>query len=76
MESRIFQSPTAVLSTDGKHMECFSAGERAKNVRRIGRRVMFEPVSPHRVAGTYAMDWYEFEARTSAVREAYSATNH
>ena len=70
METRIFERSTAVLSTDGKHIECFSAGERAKNIKRIGKRVMFEPVSAHRVAGTYAMDWSEFETSTTAIREA------
>ena len=66
MESRVFERPTMVLSTDGKHTEQFNPGERAKNIQRIGRRVMFEPVSTHRVAGTYAMDWNEFESSTSA----------
>ena len=36
----------------------------------MGKRVMFEPVNPHRVAGTYAMNWDEFEANTTAIREA------
>jgi hypothetical protein len=31
---------------------------------------MFEPVSTYRVVRTYAMDWIEFEANTTAVREA------
>lgn len=70
METRIFGRPTTVLSTDGKRTERFNAGERAKNIKRIGSRVMFEPVSAHRVAGTYAMDWSEFEMSTTAVREA------
>ena len=70
METRIFGRPTTVRSTDGKHTECFSPGERAKNIKRIGKRVMFEPVSTHRLAGTYAMDWDEFEMSTVAVGEA------
>ncbi len=70
METRIFERSVTVLSTDGKHTERFNPGERAQNIKRIGRRVMFEPVSTHRVAGTYAMDWTEFETSTTAVREA------
>jgi hypothetical protein len=70
METRIFDRPVTVLSTDGKHSETFSRGERVMNIRRIGKRVMFEPVNTRRVAGTYAMDWSEFEANTTAVREA------
>jgi hypothetical protein len=70
MEVRIFGRPTTVLSTDGKHTERFNPGERAKNIKRIGKRVMFEPASPHRVAGTYAMDWTEFEMSTNAIVEA------
>jgi hypothetical protein len=56
MESRIFDGQVTVLSTAGKLSESFSGGERVKNVRRIGRRLMFEPVSAHRVAGTYAIE--------------------
>jgi hypothetical protein len=70
METRRFEGPVTVLSTDGSHSETFHRGERVRNVRRIGKRVMFEPVNPHRVAGTYAMDWSEFEANTTAIREA------
>ena len=70
METRIFSREVTVLSTDGKHAERFNIGERAKNIKRIGKRVMFEPVNTHRVAGTYAMDWSEFETSTTAVREA------
>ena len=70
METRIFDGPVRVISTDGSHSETFVRGERMKNVQRIGRRVVFEPVSAHRIAGTYAMDWAEFEATTAAVREA------
>jgi len=70
METRIFDRPIKVLSTDGQHSETFNRGERVKNVTRIGRRVVFEPVSTHRVVRTYAMDWDEFEASTTAVREA------
>jgi hypothetical protein len=70
MESRIFDGPVRVISTDGSHSETFVRGERVKNVQRIGKRVVFEPVSAHRIAGTYEMDWAEFEANTTAVREA------
>jgi hypothetical protein len=70
METRIFDRPVAVLSTDGKHSELFSRGERIKNMKRIRHRIMFEPVDTHRVAGTYAMDWSDFEMATTAVREA------
>ena len=70
MDTRIFDRTTTVQSTDGNHTECFTMGERAQNIRRIGKRVMFEPVSAHRIAGTYAMDWTEFEMSTTAVGEA------
>jgi hypothetical protein len=70
METRIFDASVKVLSTDGRHSETFVRGERVKNVQRIGQRVMFEPVSSHRVVRTYAMDWAEFQANTTAVREA------
>jgi hypothetical protein len=70
METRVFDVPATVLRTDGKHSESFNRGERVKNVQRFGRRVMFEPVSTHHIAGTYAMDWSLFEAITTAVRGA------
>jgi hypothetical protein len=70
MESRIFDGPVTVLSTDGSRSETFSAGERVRNVQRIGKRVMFEPVSSHRIAGTCAMDWSQFERNTTVVLEA------
>ena len=70
METRIFDRPVTVLSTDGQHSETFNRGERVKNVMRIGRRVMFDPVNTHRVVRTYAMDWEEFETNSTAVREA------
>lgn len=70
MQTRVFSREVTVLSTDGKYSERFNAGERVKNIKRIGKRVMFEPVNSHRVAGTYAMDWTEFETSTTAVREA------
>jgi hypothetical protein len=70
MESRIFDGPVTVLSTDGSRSESFSRGERVKNIQRIGKRVMFEPVSAHRVAGTYAMEWGQFELNTIVVRES------
>jgi hypothetical protein len=68
----MFQRPVTVQSTDGEYVETFNSGERVKNVLRIGRRVMFEPVSTHRIVRTYAMDWAEFQRATSAVREANS----
>jgi hypothetical protein len=70
METRIFGRSVTVFSTDGKHSEHFNTGERVKNIKRIGKRVMFEPVNTHRVAGTYFMDWAEFEVSTTVVREA------
>jgi hypothetical protein len=70
MESRIFDGAVTVRSTDGSHSETFSAGERVKNIQRIGKRVMFEPVSPTRIAGTYAMEWILFELYTTVVFEA------
>ena len=71
METRMFDRPVTVQSTDGEYVETFDRGERVKNVMRIGRRVMFEPVSTHRIVRTYAMDWSEFEMATTAVREAH-----
>jgi hypothetical protein len=56
METRMFDRPVTVQSTDGEYVETFDRGERVKNVMRIGRRVMFEPVSTHRIVRTYAMD--------------------
>ena len=52
METRMFDRPVTVQSTDGEYVEMFDRGERVKNVLRIGRRVMFEPVSTHRVVRT------------------------
>jgi hypothetical protein len=72
METRMFERPVKVQSTDGEYVETFDTGERVKNVMRIGRRVMFEPVSTHRIVRTYAMDWAEFQRATTAVREAHS----
>jgi predicted RNase H-related nuclease YkuK (DUF458 family) len=70
METRIFDRSVAVLSTDGKHSEVFSRGERVKNIKRLRHRVMFEPGEAHRRAGTYAMDWSDFEMSTTAVHVA------
>ena len=70
METRVFDVPATVRSTDGSHSETFRKGEHVKNIQRFGRRVMFEPVSTHHIAGTYAMDRSIFEAITSAVRGA------
>jgi len=76
MESRIFQGSVTVLSIDGSRSEIFNAGERVKNVQRIGQRVMFEPVNTHRVAGTYAMEWSQFELNTTMVHEAGASAAH
>jgi hypothetical protein len=70
METRMFDRPTTVLSADGQHSEAFNRGERVKNIKRTRQRVMFDPVSTHRVARTYVMDWIDFEQNTTAVREA------
>ena len=70
MESRIFEEPVTVRSTDGSRSETFSRGERVKNVQRIGKRVMFEPVNAQRVAGTYAMEWNQFDLNTITLRKA------
>jgi hypothetical protein len=70
METRMFDRPVTVRSTDGQHWQRFGWGERVKNIKRIRQRVMFEPVDTHRVARTYVMDWSEFEESTIAVCEA------
>jgi hypothetical protein len=70
METRVFDRSVAVLSTDGRHSELFSRGDRVKNIKRLRHRVMFEPGDAHRVAGTYAMDWSDFEVSSTAVRAA------
>ena len=70
METRIFDRSVMVLSTDGNHSETFNRGERVTNIKRIGTRVMFEPMNKGRVAGTYAMTWSEFETISTIVREA------
>ena len=72
METRMFNRPVTVLSTEGQHWETFGRGERVKNIKRIRHRVMFEPVDTHRLAGTYAMDWIDFEMATTAIREAHA----
>ena len=41
-----------------------------ERAERFDKRVMFEPVSTHHIASTYAMDWSLFEAITTAVRGA------
>ena len=66
----MFDQTVTVLSADGQHSQTFARGERVKNIRRIGQRVLFEPLDPHRVARTYVMDWSDFEKLTTAVREA------
>ena len=70
METRIFDRPVMVVSTDGEYVETFNRGERVQNITRIGKRVMFESVSTHRIVRTYAMNLNEFERATTAVREA------
>lgn len=45
METRTFDGPARVISTNGSHSETFVRGERVKNIQRIDKRVMFEPVS-------------------------------
>jgi hypothetical protein len=70
METRIFDRTITVRSTDGQHAETFNRGERVKNIRRMGKGVIFEPASTHQIIGTYVMDWGEFEMATTAVREA------
>jgi hypothetical protein len=71
METRVFDAPISVFSIDGSQLETFNSGERVKNVHRFGGRVIFEPASPNRVAGTYAMDLSEFEKKTTMVRQAH-----
>jgi hypothetical protein len=70
MDSRVFNRTLTVRSSDGQRWETFHRGERAKNVRRLAKGVIFEPADPRHIAGTYAMEWSEFEANTSAVLEA------
>jgi hypothetical protein len=70
METRILDRTIVVSSSDGRHTEIFNRGERVKDIRRIGTRVMFEPADVHHVAGTYVMDWAEFEKNTTVVRGA------
>jgi hypothetical protein len=70
MDPRIFKRTVTVPRTDRNHAEAFSRGERVKNIRRIGRGVIFEPVDSRRIAGTYAMDYSEFMASTVAVLQA------
>ncbi len=70
VETRVFDVPVTVFSFDGSRLESFDRGEGVKNVHRFGARVIFEPVSPNHVAGTYAMDWGQFEKKTTMVRQA------
>jgi hypothetical protein len=70
METRVFDVSVTVQSADGQLSETFNRGERVKNIKRIRQRVMFDPVSTHRVARTYVMDWIDFQQITTAVREA------
>jgi hypothetical protein len=72
METRMFDRQVMAVSTDGEYVETFNRGELVKNITRIGRRVIFEPVSTHRIVRTYAMNLSEFERATTAVREAHS----
>jgi hypothetical protein len=68
MEMRIFDLTVTVPSSDRQHTATFNRGERLKHVRRIGKGIMFEAVDPRHIAGTYVMDWSEFERSTIAVR--------
>lgn len=70
MDTRIFSRTVTARSTDGQRSEIFNRGERVRNIRRFVRGVMFEPVDTRHIAGTYAMEWTEFEASTTMVREA------
>jgi hypothetical protein len=70
METRVFDLTITVRSADGQYSQTFGRGERVKNIKRIGQRVLFEPLDPYRVARTYVMDWSEFEQITTAAREA------
>ena len=70
METRIFNRTLRVHSSDGRRAETFVRGEGVRHIRRLGKGVIFEPVDPRHVAGTYSMSWSEFEANTSAVRDA------
>jgi len=70
METRIFHLTVTVTSTDGQRTATFNRGERVKHVRRIGKGIVFEPVDPCHIAGTYVMEWREFERSTIAVRAA------
>lgn len=70
METRIFNRTMTVLSSDRTRSEVFNRGERVKNISRIRNGVLFEPVDTRHVAGTYTMEWTEFTASTTAVREA------
>jgi len=71
VETRVFDAPVTVFSFDGSRLESFDRGEGVKNVHRFGARVIFEPVNPNHVAGTYAMDWSELERKTTIVRQAH-----
>lgn len=70
MDPRIFNRETVVWTSDGKRFDRFKAGERVKSIRRIAKGVFFEPADPTRIVATYTMDWDEFVAHTTAVREA------
>jgi hypothetical protein len=71
MDSRVFDDLVTAFSMDGSRLESFNRGEHVRNIHRFGTRVIFEPVSAHRVAATYAMDWSEFERKTTIVRQAH-----
>jgi hypothetical protein len=70
MDPRIFTRNVVVWSSDATRLCGFKPGERVKNIQRIGKGVFFEPADPTRIVATYTMDWDEFLASTSAVREA------
>lgn len=71
MDTRVFDAPVTVFSMDGTRLESFNKGEGVRNIHRFGARVTFEPANTHRVANTYAMDWGEFERKTTIVRLAH-----
>jgi hypothetical protein len=56
----ILDTPVTVFGIDGSRLESFNKSEGVKDVHRFSPRAIFEPVSPNRVASTYAMDWSEF----------------
>ena len=70
MDSRIFNRTALIWTSDCRRLETFRRGDRVKNVRRMGRGVIFEPVDPYRIAATFTMNWDEFMTMTDAVHQA------